>query len=295
MEEIISISTKTKIGQNDKAAERFDVFARCYGITREETDRLKPLNDVLTVKYTQQEQAVCGIFRNEVTKPWYKRSYERGDLCKQFRTEGLEAEKDAYEVISSCQHALNKVYDVRTPKAVCVSLRHKCGKEKLYVEIGGPRVSTAQKILPKKFSRQSEPGWVIRILYGSPRILLMAEFLKKCFLEELRGITKKDEVDKDEENSGEQEKAEIGENKAENDDYGEKESQNFHLIAWLVSNCLYTLGELVYAEQYIAECQESSSEDIFKGLCKKLGVPWAAMGRPIQKILDVVKENGSIN
>lgn len=294
MEEIISISTKMKIGQNDKATERIDVFEKCYGITEVETDRLKPLNDVLAGKYTQQGQAVWGIFRNEVTTPWYKRAYERRDLCKQFRTEGLETEKDAYEIINSCQHALNKVYDIRTPKAVCVSLRHKCGREKLCVEIGKPKVSTARKILPKKFSRKSEPDWVIRILYGSPRILLMAEFLKKCFLEELGGRTKKDEVNKDEENSGGQEKAEIGENKAENDDYGEKEPQNFHLTAWLVSNCLYTLGELVYAEQYIAEYQESSSGDVFKELCKKLGVPWTVMGRPIQEILDVLEAKKAV-
>lgn len=294
MEEIISNSTKTKIAQNDKAAERINVFKQCYGITKVETDRLKPLNDVLAGKYTQQGQAVWGIFQNEVTTPWYKRAYERRYLCKQFRTEGLEAEKDACEVINSCQHALNKVYDIRTPKAVCVSLRHKCRREKLCVEIGEPKVSIARKILPKKFSRQSEPDWVIRILYGSPRILLMAEFLKKCFLEELGVITKKEEVDKDEENSGEQEKAETGENKAENDDYWEKESQKIHLTVWLVSNCLYTLGELVYAEQYIVEYQESSRGDVFKELCEKLGVPWTVMGRPIREILDVLEDKKAV-
>lgn len=294
MEETISTTREMEIRQNDTTPDWFDTFEHCYGITEGETDRLKPLNDIQADKYTQQGQAVYGIFCNEVTKAWYKRVFERRDLYKQFRTEGLETEEDAYEVISSCQYVLNKVYDIHTPKAVGVKLRYKCGKGKLCVEIAGAKVSTAQKSLLKKFSRQSVSHWGISILYGSPRILLMAEFLKKCFLEELGRRTQKGKVDKDGGNSGKQEKTGTRENKVENDDYGEKESQICHLATWLVSNCLYTLGELVYAEQYIAIYQESYSGDVFDELCNELGIPWAVMGRPIQKILCVLEDKNGV-
>lgn len=294
MEETISTTREMEIRQNDTPPDWFDTFERCYGITEGETDRLKPLNDIQTDKYTQQGQAVCGIFCNEVTKAWHKRVFERGNLYKQFRTEGLGTEEDAYEVISSCQYVLNKVYEIHTQKAVGVKLKYKCGKGKLCVEIAGVKVATAQKSLLKKFSRQSEPHWGISILYGSPRILLMAEFLKKCFLEELGRRTKKRKADQNGGNSGKQEKTRIRENKVENDDYGEKESQNWPLTSWLVSNCLYTLGELVYAEQYIAINQESYSGDIFKELCNELGIPWAVMGRPIQEILHVLEDKNGV-
>lgn len=290
MEEIISNTRGMENRQKNMSTDWFDTFEQCYGITESETDRLKPLNDIQDDKYLQQGQSVCSVFCNKVKKKWYKRFLERRDSYRQLRREGLENEGDAYEIIGSCRYALNKVYDIHTPKAVRVNLRYKCGKGKVWVETADAKASLAQKSPLKKVVGQFEPHMAVSVLYGSPRILLMAEFLKKCFEREIELRANKGKADRGEDNSVGQEKTEAGENREENDEYGE-ESRKDCLTGWLVSNCLYTLGELVYAEQYIAECRESYSGDIFDELCNKLGIPWAVMGRPVQDILHQLKDS----
>jgi len=281
-----------EIGQKNMSTDWFNTFEQCYGITESETDRLKPLNDLQDGRYLQQGQGVCGIFCNTVNKAWYQRVLEKGDSYRQLGREGLENEGDAYEIISSCRYVLNKVYDIHTAKAVRVDLRYKCGKGKVWVETADAKASIVQKSPLKKVVGPFEPHLAVSILYGSPRILLMAEFLKKCFQEELELRTEKGKADRGEGNSGGQEETGAGEHREENVKCGGK-LRNSCLTGWLVSNCLYTLGELVYAEQYIAECGESYSGDVFDELCDKLGIPWAVMGRPIQDILHVLENERS--
>ena len=296
MQETTSTTEKNELRQKDTATDWFETFEHCYGIKEDETDRLKPLKDLCVGQYTQHDQEVYGIFCNEVTTPWYMRIHQKNVSYTQFRTEGLTTEKDAYEIIGSCQYVLDKIYDIHPKESVSVNLRHTYGKKNLCVEIRDAEVfSKEQKRWLKRSSKQSEPRWIVSILYDSPRMLLMAEFLKKCFQEELERRSRKNNAeDKDEENSGEQETAGNGNNKAENDDYVVAESQICHLTAWLVSNCLYTLGELVYAELYIAEYQERHDKNEFTELCEKLGVPWRIFGKPIKEILCAPKaKNGT--
>jgi len=59
----------------------------------------------------------------------------------------------------------------------------------------------------------------------------------------------------------------------------------FALLTWLVANCLHTMGELVYAQQYIADYQEDSGKKNMSTICNIIGIPWNVAGNSVREVV----------
>ncbi len=195
----------------------------------------------------------------------------------------LISQEDAKEVVNCCFCVLEDIYEISINTPYSIELCHflKSGST---VEIENiPGFETPGKTRKKWFGPHKNEG-TINILSSVPYILAVKDLLELCFAAKIENI-KASKGSDDSRNSKDadgqenvvrteegESKGEIKKQKVPEEEKWEKKEQ--HLIAWLVANCLYIMGELEYAEQYIADYQKDGQNGGFVEACNILGFPW---------------------
>ncbi len=317
MEEIISDMNEESHDSQSVDDSWIAAFGESIGIKIEEPAGLTQGAQVDRI--TDQQMLCCKYCHRLVSVEQSGNFFRQEGRCKECVAEALISPEDADKVIGSCLCVLEEVYGVRMKSPASVRLCRGYTEEPVRIENAGAGRGLRQ--MKKLFSNNSgqetgqeaeqETGQkTISIGYEVSRVRLIVFFLEKNFKEGLRQLhaEKSDrkenrndtpnEVQGDgveEEKQQQNEEKETKQNTRDDDKEkaetassagDDKTNDDKALEAWLVANCLYTMGELIYAQQYIADYQAKEGQK--KGLNKinsKLGVPWNVMGMPLVEIV----------
>ena len=259
--------------QEQVTAGWFTAFNNNFEISIEKTSRQQLLEDV----------------QKKISEELPQKPKQIKRLLARFRkpkSEILISQEDAKEVVNCCFCVLEDIYEfsINTPYSIELCHSLKSGST---VEIENiPGFETPGKTRKKWFGPHKSEG-TINILANVPYILAVKDLLELCFAAKIENVKaskgsddsgkskdtdSQENVVRTEEGQGEEQVKKQKVSEKEKAEKWEKKEQ--HLIAWLVANCLYIMGELEYAEQYIADYQKDGQNGGFAEACNILGLPW---------------------
>lgn len=257
---IILDMMETKGIQGQVTREWFDAFNESFGIAPEKISSRQLAEDIerkMSEEFPQKLKRIKGLFAR------YRKS----------KSKFLVSQEDVEEVIRCCLWVLDVIYEIRFCASYSIKMRHLSKEDSPVKLMNKSGAETDGKTRKKRPGKHKNEG-TIYISYNEPYISVVTAFLIKCFekeIEELRD-SKNSEVLEDSRNPGKQDNMdEMGMEKKQSE---EQEEIKQHIVVWLVANCLYIMGELAYAEQYVAFCQKNGENEGFIKTCKLLGTPW---------------------
>lgn len=232
----------------------FTEFNNYFELSGNDSSSLQLLDDIPEKEFGKQEK--------EITK--FKIFSRRKTRFKRTELELLTSQEEAEAVIICCLSVLKAVYGIQYKMPDSVKTGH-LRKRGTLVEIRNiPGLCSNDKAQGKKKHQKNEG--TITVLCNAPYISVVVAFLEICFGPVV--YKRKD--------SGE-EVAQSGERETDQSENGPQ------MLAWLVANCLYNMGELEYAEQYyIRKCQKGEESQELK---EKWGAPWNVQGEDMEKLL----------
>lgn len=291
--------------------EWFDAFNKCFGISPEKTSNLQLLEDIRTKTLEGQESETSSLYCRGVNPP-RKHKHILGLLARfrKSKSEFLVSQEDADEVISCCLWVLDVTYGIHFNASHSVKLCYKHGSGLPVMIKNMPHIEAGSKVQKKRPGKQKNE-WTISILYNASYISAVIIFLEECFSTGIRDLEEKCKASEkkhledletlknsenpevpepskspeDSENPTDRETEEEQRKKQEEYEKEKEERRNkkrTHIIVWLVANCLYTMGELAYAEQYIADYQKDRGKEDFAEVCKMWGIPWTMQGKMLE-------------
>lgn len=299
-------------------------FGESIGIRIEEADKLAQDAQKDRIAAQNRLGLRCKYCNKPISVEQESLYVRQSGRCKECAAEALISLEDADEVISSCLCVLDVVYGIKIGPSVSVRLSHRRKKELVRIKSPGLGERLKQLLPFTKTVEKKRGQKTISIRYGVSRVRVIESYLEECFQEALQHMNKggtggkeKDAVSdspsssstgkKTEENIGKEgrfyentkeryktendvKEAERPEEDKVKEDAGKEkklaETYDFNALrAWLVANCLYTMGELSYAQQYIADYQEQSGGKYLDGINSKIGIPWNVMGMGLGEIV----------
>lgn len=239
----------------------FTTFNESFGLSVENSPSLQLLKDLPEKESRERERAAAKLKLFKRLLAGFSGS----------ESELLTSQEDAEEVISCCLCVLEVIYSIRFSVSCSVKLCHmREGGALLEIE-NIPGLCAADKPQGKRWKwvkkRQKNEG-TITVLCNAPYISVVIAFLEKCFEAE---VSKRKSSGTEEERSNEQE--------------AQWDERKPHVIVWLVANCLYNMGELEYAKQYVGDCQKGEKNEVFDSICHLWGIPWDVWGKKLDDLL----------
>lgn len=280
--------------QGQVTSEWFAAFNHNFGVSPKKTSSLQLLEELWEKKPRELEES----------SPNPKLARRLPKRFRESKSELLVSQEDAEEVIDCCISVLEAIYGISLSVPYSIKLCH-LNKGGTPVEIENiPGFGTIGKTQAKRLKwtkkHKEENIGLIKVSCNASYVSVVIAFLEKCFrvevgklsasensevskdLKDTQGIRKiAQSIETEEGQSKEQEELEREKEELENEKKQQFNKRKPHLIVWLVANCLYTMGELACAKQYIVDYQKDRINEGFNEVCKTMGIPWNEQGKKL--------------